>query len=119
MAKVHEGRKKSSRPLPRTAYAIAATGTAFDNTFVFSGDVFSGYILECYDSTNNVTRTLSIIDSNSVTVWSGAAHVDAANTGLVPVDIDLDGTYTFRLTLSGAAGGTGGTDNCSARQCTD
>ena len=95
---------------PRKSYAIAAAGTTFDATFNLEGEVLTRYILECYDATNAVTRTLSIIDANSITIWSGAAHADAANYS-IPVDIELDGTYTFRITLSGAAGGTGGTDN--------
>lgn len=94
---------------PRTAYAIAAAGTTFDATFKPEGEVLTRYILECYDATNAVTRTLSIIDANSITIWTGAAHADAANYS-IPVDVDLDGTYTFRITLSGVAGGTGGTD---------
>lgn len=93
----------------RRPYSIAATGTTFDSTVVFAGKVLTRYILECYDSTGDSTRTLSIIDENSVTIWSGAAHGDAANYS-VPVDIELDGTYTFRITLSGVAGGTGGID---------
>ena len=94
---------------PRTSYAIAATGTTFDATFIFEGEVLTRYILECYDSTGDRTRTLSIIDANSVTIFTGAAHADAANYS-VPVDVDLDGTYTLRITLSGVAGGTGGVD---------
>ncbi len=98
----NEACKKSDR----TAYAIAATGTTYDASFTFGGNVLTRYVLECYDATNAVTRTLSIIDANSITVWSGSAHADASKNS-IPVDVELCGTYTFRITLSGVAGGTG------------
>lgn len=96
----------SCRKRGRTSYSILATGTTFDNTFAFKGEILTRYILELYDSTGDKTRTLSIIDANSITVFTGAAHADAANYS-IPVDVDLDGKYTFRLTLSAAAGDTG------------
>jgi len=100
---------RSCGKFPRQAYAIAATGTEFDVTYAVDGNILTRYILECYDSTGNRTRTLSIIDENSVTIFTGSAHADDGDYS-VPVDIELDGVYTFRITLSGAAGGTGGTD---------
>ncbi len=96
----------SCRKRSRTAYSIAATGTTFDNTFEFEGEVLTQYILELYNSTGDRTRTLSIIDANSVTVKTFAAHADAGNYP-IPCDVDLDGKYTFRLTLSDVAGDTG------------
>jgi hypothetical protein len=94
--------------LPRTAVTIAATGVTFDVTFVTQGMRATRYILECPDMTGNGTTTLSIIDANSVTVYSGAAHAEATNAS-VPIDVELAGTYTLRLTLSIAAGGSGAT----------
>jgi len=89
---------------PRHIYEILATGTTFDwEGVIYEGHVLTRYVLELGDTTNNVTRTLSIIDENGVTIWSGAAHADAGNNS-VPVDVELAGRYRFRLTLSGAAG---------------
>jgi hypothetical protein len=95
---------------PRTAVSIAATGTTFDTTVAKYEGVITRYILEVPNYTNDVTTTLSIIDANSVTIFAGAAHAKNANYS-IPVDVEVDGsqTYTLRLTLSGAAGGTGGT----------
>lgn len=99
----------SCRKRSRTAIAIAASGTSFTQSYTFEGEVLTRYLLECYDATAVATRTLSIVDANSKTIWTGAAHTDAS-TNSIPVDIELDGVYTFTITLDTAATGTGGTD---------
>src|SRR3972149_9002126 len=96
----------SRKILGRTPIPIIATGTTFDTKVTFYGEVATRYILECYNSTGDRTRTLSFIDANLVTVWSGAAHADAGNYS-VPIDVELDGDYTVRITLSDVAGDTG------------
>ena len=95
---------------PRTSVTIAATGTTFDTTVSKYEGVITRYILELPNYTNTVTTTLSILDPNGVTIYSGAAHAQNANYS-IPVDVELDSSqdYTVRLTLSGAAGGSGGT----------
>lgn len=104
----------------RLAFAIAAAGLTFDKTVKFEGEELVYFLLECYDATNAVTRTVSIIDANTVTVWTdGTARADNSKNS-IPVFITdgvtkslglpLDGTYTVRITLSDVAGGTGGTD---------
>lgn len=91
--------------LPRTSITIAATGTTFDYTISTGGARITRYILELPDyTTGTPTTTLSIIDVNSITVFTGAAHAENANYS-IPVDIELIGYYTLRLTLSGASGG--------------
>ena len=88
----------------RYHFQILAAGTVFNQpALTFDGDILTRYLLVCGDTTNDVTRTPSIINENGVTVWAGAAHADNANYS-IPVDVELVGTYTFRLTLSGAAG---------------
>ncbi len=104
---------------PRKSVTIAASGTTFDTTVNFDNEILAYFLLECYDSDGNRTRTLSIIDENSITVWTDVARNDNGNY-MVPVmvtdgtnyvlGLPLSGTYTVRITLSGAAGGTGGTD---------
>ncbi len=93
---------------PRIPIAIAASGTSFTFTLLGRG-VITRYLLECFDSSGDRTRTLSFVDENSKTIWTGAAHADNDSYS-VPCDIEIDGKYTGTLTLSGAAGGTGGTD---------
>ena len=90
--------------LPRTAVAIAATGTTFDTTLI-AGARATRYILELPNyTTGSPTTTLSIIDANSVTIFAGAAHAETLNYS-IPIDVEIVGTYTVRLTLSGVAGG--------------
>ncbi len=92
----------------RVAYAIAATGTTFDHTFDGCG-ILARYVLEIPQYTNStITTTLSLIDSNSVTIYTGAAHTSVTATNYsIPIDIDVYGGYTVRLTLSNVAGGAG------------
>lgn len=92
----------------RTAIVVAATGTTFDWTSLTLTAVATRYILELPNYTNTITTTLSIIDANTVTVYSGAAHAQNANYS-VPIDVEMVGTYTVRLTVSGVAGAGGGT----------
>lgn len=94
------------RILPRTEVSIAATGTTFNTTLVVSrGKRATRYILELPNyTTGTPTTTLSIIDANSVTIFTGAAHDENANY-IIPIDVELVGTYILRLTLSAAAGG--------------
>lgn len=94
--------------VPRVTVSILATGTTFDTTITPGNTRATRYILECPNMTGNGTTTLSFINSNSVTVYSGAAHAENANYS-IPIDVELVGTYTIRLTLSIGAGGTGAT----------
>lgn len=94
--------------LPRTAVSVHKVLTTADVSVTHVGARATRYVLELPNYANTVTTTLSIIDANSVTIWTGAAHAQNANYS-VPIDVELCGTYTLRLTLSGAAGGVGGT----------
>lgn len=92
---------------PRKSVAVAATGTSF--TFTFEGrGVITRYLLEVPDVAASTTFTLSMVDENSITIFTGAAHAENANYS-VPCDIEIDGRYTVTLTLNQVAGGTGGT----------
>ena len=94
------------RILSRTAFSIAATGTTFDTNLIISrGKRATRYILELPNyTTGTPTTTLSIIDANSVTIFTGSAHAENANYS-IPIDLELVGLYILRLTLSGEAGG--------------
>lgn len=90
--------------LKRTEVKIAAAGTTFD-TEIFPDNVrATRYVLEVANYTDDVTTTLSFLNKNGVTVFTGAAHARNANYS-IPVDIELVGKYTARLTLSAAASG--------------
>lgn len=95
----------------RVAYTIAATGTTFDETMWGHGTLkhYVAYIPKYTNSTE--TTTLSILDGNGYTVYTGSAHdtsAAAASFTAAPA-LTISGSYKVRLTLSGAAGGTGGT----------
>ncbi len=88
--------------MPRTAYTLAATGTTFNKLLSTGGARVTRYLLECPNMVGDGTTTLSFIDGNSITVFTGSAHAENTNYS-VPVDLKLVGTYTVRLTLSAAA----------------
>ena len=90
--------------VPRTPIAIAATGVTFNLALEDICGVATRYILEIPNyTTGSPTTTLSIINANGVTIYTGPAFTEYANYS-IPIDIELIGDYTVRLTLSGAAG---------------
>ena len=89
--------------LPRAAITIAAAGLTHDTTTTRLNALATRYILECPNMDGNGDTTFSVINANGKTVWSGAAHPENA-TYSVPVDFELVGAYTLRLTVTIAAG---------------
>lgn len=77
------------------------------------GDLLRQYVITLGASTNAPTRTLSIVDSNSVSVWASTAIT--GTTGAVNISrllptseqIVLDGAYTVAWTLSTNSATTG------------
>ena len=65
-------------------------------------------IVELPDWTNNSTATLSLINSDSKTLYSISALAENA-TYILLVERPFHGTNTVKITLSGAPGGSGGT----------
>jgi hypothetical protein len=63
--------------------------------------------------TNVVTATVTIIDSSSRILWTSAAKAKGASYNLESeaewLDQIISGDLTMKVTLSGVAGGTGGT----------
>ncbi len=93
----------------RFTIAIAATGTSFTQALPKNlNGVLTRYILEAPNTTSGPTITVSLVDENSVTVWTGADHAENANYS-VPIDVEVCGQLTATLTLSGTAGAGGGT----------
>ena len=92
--------------IARTPIAIAASGTDFYFYLLHTG-VLTRYLLELPD-VNTITFTLSLVDENDKTIWSGAAHAEN-DTYSVPIDVEIYGKYKVNLHLNNVAGGTGGT----------
>ena len=63
------------------------------------------------DSTNGVTATLSIRDSDGFEVYSKVAIADNGNTVLLGVDVPLSGVMTLGMTASGDPGADWTTTN--------
>ena len=86
--------------IPRTLYTTLAA-TTVSKTISYRG-VLTRYLLEVPDLTGNWTTTLSLVDENSIIIFTGAAHAESGNYS-VPIDVEIDGTYTVTLTFSGTA----------------
>lgn len=93
---------------PRKSVAIAAAGGTTALTFTFEGrGVITRYLIELPIMASAPTITLSLVDENSVTIFSGAAHAGSASALAnfsVPCDVEIDGRYTVTLTPSGNSG---------------
>jgi len=93
---------------PRKSVAIAAAGGTTPLTFTFEGrGVITRYLLELPIMASAPTITLSLVDENSITVFTGDAHSSSASAKSnhsVPCDIEIDGRYTVTLTPSGNSG---------------
>lgn len=93
--------------------AFAATGTTQTQKVQENG--FCHTLIIVVDNfTNNVTATITISDVDGYVLWTSSAlsrntttRIDDTSTpalGSIPIDYD----YQIGVTLSGAAGGTGG-----------
>jgi len=104
MVIVDKGLTKS----PRKSVAIGASGGTTPLTFTFEGrGVITRYLLELPIMASAPTITLSFVDANSITIFTGAAHQGSASALAnfsVPCDIEIDGRYTVTLTPSGNSG---------------
>jgi hypothetical protein len=113
----HVVSSSSTRKHPRVAVPIGGTagvagsyGATADMAMQFDGELLTRWVYELYQSNNGLTRTLSIIDENGVTVYTGPAHTDNTKSSYAPTGgVELDGTYTVRL-LQSAGGATAGID---------
>jgi len=107
-----------SKPISSGRIPLAFGAAETTKTFTLKGlrgTLFS-ILLEAFDSTNNVTRTVAITDLNSKTLFSKGTLSDATTT-LIAVrlgeskDVPMNGlNKTLTVTLSGVPGGSGGTD---------
>lgn len=93
---------------PRKGSAIAASGGTTPLTWTLQGrGVITRYLLELPIMASTPTITVSLVDENSVTVFTGAAHASSAgalSNYSVPIDVEINGKYTVTLTPSGNSG---------------
>lgn len=93
---------------PRKSSAIGASGGTTALTWTLQGrGVLTRYLLELPIMASTPTITLSLVDENSRTIFTGAAHASSAaavSIYSVPIDVEIDGKYTVTLTPSGNSG---------------
>jgi len=99
----------------RVSIAITTTSSHLyaGDSLTKRGDLLRQYTIKLGDSTGDPTRTMSIVDSNSATVWASTAITDSTTiTRLLPTSeqVILDGVYTVVWTLSTNSPTTGITD---------
>jgi hypothetical protein len=97
--------------IPRTQVVMGTAdgGKAYTYTISYKG-VLTRYLLELPTMASSPTVTLTIVDENSITIFTGAAHASGAGAAAafsVPIDVEIDGTYTITLTTSGSTGAQG------------
>jgi hypothetical protein len=85
-----------------TAISTTATNLLCENGFVRQ------YVLTVPNFTNAVTATVSVLDEDSNTIYTGSAHNRNATYSADSLSVPCDKNYTAKVTLSGAAGGSGG-----------
>jgi uncharacterized protein (DUF1786 family) len=91
------------------SFAFGATGTEL-TAICHENGVCSSIILVTPSFTNVVTTTLSVLDQDGDTVWTdGTPRARGTTTLIGSLAIPFDRGYTVKATLSGAAGGSGGT----------
>ena len=90
-----------------STFEFAATGTEL-TTLICENGYLTDYVLTVPNFTNNVTATLSILDDNDVTIWTGDAKARNATAVVNSLTVPVDRNFTLKCTLSGVAGGSGG-----------
>ena len=106
----------------KTVFAVAAAGLTFDQPIYESG-CFNYMMLKTPDFTNDETTKITILDADGDVVWdmtemfvAGAGVAAQAKNTTVryqfEFDIPVHHGWTLRTTLSGVAGGAGGTVKC-------
>ncbi len=95
----------------RITFSVATSVVAYSTTFSAYGKSFTGYVAEIGTNGNtSQIRTFSIVDSNSITVWSTSLACNT-DTGITTAlgnstvytmtpNIPVDGTYTISLAIS-------------------
>lgn len=101
----------SFNDIGKVTIACAAAGTSFTGTFSTDKGFLTCMTVVTPNFTNNVTTTVTITDANSNVVYVSSAlardTTTAINNALGALPL-VSGTVTITLTLSGVAGGTGG-----------
>lgn len=93
---------------PRLPFEFSAVGTEISMEFSGQSHIHS-IVLELPSFTNNPTATVTIVNDQGVELYNSGAKSDGANYVLSVDRIVAENNGTFVLTLSGDAGGSGGT----------
>jgi len=92
-------------------FVFGATGTVKSVQSVIEGEIKQIH-LRVPNFTNAVTLTLSIEDESGYEIFNSGAKAKGANHNLKASDLNdsilIASTFTFKATLSGDAGGEGG-----------
>ena len=91
----------------KQSFSFAASGTTLSRPVCVSG-IMTHYTLVCPNFTNAVTTTLSVEDSDGVTIWTGNANNESGTYLVSGLSVPVDYGFTLTATLSGAAGAGGG-----------
>ena len=93
-------------------FAFGAAGTEKEVQSVIEGEIKQIH-LRVPNFANNATLALSIEDEAGYEIFNSGAKAKNANYNLKATDLDqsvlIAGTFRFKATLSGDAGGAGGT----------
>jgi hypothetical protein len=93
-------------------FVFGATGTVKSVQSVIEGEIKQIH-LRVPDFANLVTLALSVEDESGYQIFNSGAKAKSANHNLNASDLNdsilIAGTFTFKATLSGDAGGAGGT----------
>lgn len=92
----------------KNSFVFDATTTSLTAP-IFENGIITNYTLVCPNFTNAVTSTLSILDDDGVTIWTGDAKNENATYLVSSLSVPVDKGYTLKATLSGVAGAGGGT----------
>lgn len=90
------------------AFGAVATDPTNPNQIARENGIISLITLVVPNFTNNVTATLTIKDEDNVEIYNSGAKARNATYVLTGLVIPVDHGYKINVTVSGAAGGAGG-----------
>ena len=92
----------------KLSYVFGATGTSSSQTYSINGLVKQVH-LRVPNFTNAITAGFDVADENGYVIYSTTGRAKNANHNITDMVIPLAGANTVTATLSGNAGGAGGT----------
>jgi hypothetical protein len=93
----------SDYSFPFTATSLTATQTIQNNGYV------TNLVFSVPNFTNGITGTLTVLDDLGSVIYDSTAKAKNASYVVASLSIPVDYKFTAKVTLSGVAGGDGGT----------